>query len=608
MSIVSFSICSFIFVLMFIIFYFSKERLNTLDTKMYSCILVTNIIGIMIDVFGYFIFKIYGSESFISILISKFYLVYYFLWAYFFLLYIFVISFREKTEYLFQKKFTKPSIILTSIIISLIVLIMPIQITYEDNVAYSSGLSVNMVYGLCFIMVGIMLYCLLRNLKKISTKEYIPLLTFMVLSTFCMIIQKTYPEITLMLMCHSIVTSLMYFTIENPDVKMVKELEVAKNEAEKANHAKSEFLSSMSHELRTPLNAIVCFSELLESKEGLDSESKDFAKDIVSASHNLLDLVNGVLDISKIEAGKMELINKEYNSQELFNSLSTMVIPRIGDKPIDFKTVIASDIPPVLKGDTGKLKQIILNLLTNAVKYTDKGFIKYRVECINDFKNNQTKLIITVTDTGRGIKKEDIDRLFKKFERLEEDRNTSIEGTGLGLAITEGLAELMGGKITVISDYGKGSTFKFVVIQEIVNVELKEESSNIASSDYNTFEGKNALIVDDSKLNLKVAENVLKNFLVTTESVTSGLECLSCVNSKKYDIIFMDIMMPNMSGVEVLRKLRENGVNTPVIALTADAIEGQEEKYMSEGFDGYISKPINKEKLSYVLNKYLGGK
>ncbi len=607
MSIVSFSICSFIFVLMFIIFYFSKERLNTLDTKMYSYILVTNIIGIMIDVFGYFIFKIYGSESFISIMVSKFYLVYYFLWAYFFLLYIFVISFREKSEYLLQKKFTKTIIILTSLFICLIILIMPIQITYEDNVAYSSGLSVNMVYGLCFIMVGIMLYCLLRNLKKISTKEYIPLLTFMVLSTFCLIIQKTYPEITLMLMCHSIVTSLMYFTIENPDVKMVKELEVAKNEAEKANHAKSEFLSSMSHELRTPLNAIVCFSELLESKEGLDSESKDFARDIVSASHNLLDLVNGVLDISKIEAGKMELINKEYNSFELFNSLSTMVIPRIGDKPIDFKTVIASDIPPVLKGDTGKLKQIILNLLTNAVKYTDKGFIKYRVECINDYKNNQTKLIITVTDTGRGIKKEDIDRLFKKFERLEEDRNTSIEGTGLGLAITESLAELMGGKITVISDYGKGSTFKFVVVEEIVNKESNLVVNEQTTLNYETFEGKKVLVVDDSKLNLKVAENVLKNFKVSTETVTSGLECLSCVKSKKYDIIFMDIMMPNMSGVEVLKKLREEKVNIPVIALTADAIEGQEEKYISEGFDGYLSKPIDKTKLKVILNKYLKG-
>lgn len=607
MSIVSFSICSFIFVLMFIIFYFSKERLNTLDTKMYSYILVTNIIGIMIDVFGYFIFKIYGSESFISIMVSKFYLAYYFLWAYFFLLYIFVISFRDKSEYLLQKKFTKTTIILTSLFICLIILIMPIQITYEDNVAYSSGLSVNMVYGLCFIMIGIMLYCLLRNFKKISTKEYIPLLTFMVLSTFCMIIQKTYPEITLMLMCHSIVTSLMYFTIENPDVKMVKELEVAKNEAEKANHAKSEFLSSMSHELRTPLNAIVCFSELLESKEGLDSESKDFAKDIVSASHNLLDLVNGVLDISKIEAGKMELINKEYNSFELFNSLSTMVIPRIGDKPIDFKTVIASDIPPVLKGDTGKLKQIILNLLTNAIKYTDKGFIKYRVECINDYKNNQTKLIITVTDTGRGIKKEDIDRLFKKFERLEEDRNTSIEGTGLGLAITESLAELMGGKVTVISDYGKGSTFKFVVVEEIVNKESNLVVNEQTTLNYETFEGKKVLVVDDSKLNLKVAENVLKNFKVSTETVTSGLECLSCVKSKKYDIIFMDIMMPNMSGVEVLKKLREEKVNIPVIALTADAIEGQEEKYISEGFDGYLSKPIDKTKLKVILNKYLKG-
>lgn len=595
---------SAVYSLLLIIVYYSKERLKTIENNIFKILMAVNFVGLIIDLICAVTTYNMSEPTILNYAITKLYLMYFIVWISIFSVYTYAISKNSDERKI--KLNLKVNIILL-ILFFWIVILLPLEFVKGQTGMYAEGFAVNFVYLIVGVYISLCVVYLLKNIRNILDKKYIPLFSFLVLGMVVMYIQKNNPALILIPATETFVTFLMYFTIENPDVKMVKELEVAKNEAEKANHAKSEFLSSMSHELRTPLNAIVCFSELLESKEGLDSESKDFAKDIVSASHNLLDLVNGVLDISKIEAGKMELINKEYNSFELFNSLSTMVIPRIGDKPIDFKTVIASDIPPVLKGDTGKLKQIILNLLTNAVKYTDKGFIKYRVECINDYKNNQTKLIITVTDTGRGIKKEDIDRLFKKFERLEEDRNTSIEGTGLGLAITESLAELMGGKVTVISDYGKGSTFKFVVVEEIVNKESNLVVNEQTTLNYETFEGKKVLVVDDSKLNLKVAENVLKNFKVSTETVTSGLECLSCVKSKKYDIIFMDIMMPNMSGVEVLKKLREEKVNIPVIALTADAIEGQEEKYISEGFDGYLSKPIDKTKLKVILNKYLKG-
>ena len=595
---------SAVYSLLLIIVYYSKERLKTIENNIFKILMAVNFVGLIIDLICAVTTYNMNEPTILNYAVTKLYLMYFIVWISIFSVYTYAISKNSDERKI--KLNLKVNIILLILFFWLVIL-LPLEFVKGQTGMYAKGLAVNFVYIIVGVYISLCVLYLLKNIRNILDKKYIPLLSFLVLGIVVMYIQKNNPALILIPATETFVTFLMYFTIENPDVKMVKELEVAKNEAEKANHAKSEFLSSMSHELRTPLNAIVCFSELLESKEGLDSESKDFAKDIVSASHNLLDLVNGVLDISKIEAGKMELINKEYNSQELFNSLSTMVTPRIGDKPIDFKTVIASDIPPVLKGDTGKLKQIILNLLTNAVKYTDSGYIKYQIECINDFKNKETKLIITVTDTGRGIKKEDIDRLFKKFERLEEDRNTSIEGTGLGLAITESLAELMGGKVSVVSNYGKGSTFKFVVVQEIVNTTSDEVIKANTNIEFNTFEGKKVLVVDDSKLNLKVAENVLKNFMVTTETVTSGLECLSCVSSKKYDIIFMDIMMPNMNGVEVLKKLREDGSTIPVIALTADAIEGQEEKYMAEGFDGYLSKPIDKTKLKVILNKYLKG-
>ncbi len=599
-------ICATFFSLLLTIIYFSKKRIDLVENKIYSfmipIVLIDSVLVSLVQGIG-----LNGINSISNIFISLINKIDFMLLVVYsncILFYIILITYpKVKNKFKFLLSAFSVLDILVFIFIALGKVII-ISKGHNNSVEGSSLMTTLIVCGI-YIFSSIVISII--NIKKID-KRYIPVFASIGIALFLIPMFKINPYLIVVSITLTFINYIMFFTIENPDVKMVKELEIAKDAAVKANKAKSEFLSSMSHELRTPLNAIVCFSELLETKEGLDKESKDFAKDIVNASHNLLELVNGVLDISKIEAGKMEVINKEYNAKELFNSLSTMVIPRIGDKKIEFKTRLAEDLPCVLNGDTGKIKQIILNLLTNAVKYTDYGCIDYDIECLNDFKNNRTKLIVSVRDTGRGIKEEDINRLFQKFERIDEDRNTTIEGTGLGLAITQSLADLMGGKIKVTSRYGYGSTFTFVFEQDVVSFnEVEEKKEEEIIEEKVDFSNKSILVVDDSKLNLKVAENVLKGYNVNIFTCISAKECLDYLSIGKYDIILMDIMMPVMNGVEALKEIKKLGVETPVIALTADAIDGQEDKYLKEGFDGYLSKPIDKNELKKVLNKYLKG-
>jgi len=600
---ISFSLCSFFFIALLTLVFFGKPRISSCENKIYSLLIVTSLFGTAIGTPCYYFMKYYESFKILNAITARGYLVYLVTWITLFTLYVFMITFKKANIKKIQNIFK-----VVYVILIIFVCLLPLYYENGDGLVYSYGPATNFMYLASLLAIIGIICCLIMNIKNITQKKFFPLIAFIIIGTIIMIIQKINPALLLITFGEAYITFLMYFTIENPDVKLINQLNIAKEQAEKANRAKTEFLSSMSHEIRTPLNAIVGFSDCMLSSNNLQ-ETKEFAKDVVDASNNLLEIVNGILDISKIEANKMEIIEKEYNPREVFASLAKLIAPRIKEKAIDFKINITEDLPGVLRGDMGKVKQIILNLLTNAVKYTDKGEINFTVTCINRL-NTQTCLIyIAVKDTGRGIKKENMDKLFNKFERIEEDRNTTIEGTGLGLAITKRLTEMMGGKITVNSKYESGSVFRIYLEQEIVSMEVPLNSNEEIEIDYNANPGKRILIVDDSKINLKVANQILKPYQFDVVLAESGYEALELMESKTFDLILMDIMMPKMNGVETLRRLKEiEGFNLPVIALTADAIEGTDEKYLKAGFDAYLSKPIDKYHLDKVLKKFLGGK
>lgn len=599
-----FTISGLFCIVLLMILFFSKSRIDSKETKLYGFMLISSFFDIVL-VLAELIITYYFLDDVNMYLVkglNKIDFIHYIMWPTLLSLYTIYVTYLDEEKYNKAKK-----IFLTLDIIAILIeFMLPINIISTKEVMGVTGIGPAFVFLISSFYVIVNIIILIKNYKKIKNKKNLPFLFFLIFIIIAMLLRVYNPTLIVIPAIIVYINMIMYFTIENPDVKLIEEIKIAKESAIKASNAKTEFLSNMSHEIRTPLNAIVGFSEALQSDERIPAEAKEDIKDIVMASDSLLEIVNGILDISKIEADKLEIVNTTYSPKKVFDELVVLTRGRLGfEKKIEFKTSFSSDIPATLYGDYARVKQIVLNLLTNAVKYTNEGYINFTVECVN-INKDLCRLIISVEDSGIGIKKDKIDKLFTKFERLDEERNITIEGTGLGLAITKKLVELMHGKMVVQSIYGKGSKFTVSLDQKIVATKEKEEikEKTVVKGNY---KGKRVLVVDDNKLNLKVAERLLREYNLFVDEVASGFDAIDRINmGVPYNLILMDDMMPKMSGCETLKELKKNkDFHTKTVALTANAISGMREKYLSVGFDDYLAKPIKKEELEVILDKYL---
>lgn len=394
------------------------------------------------------------------------------------------------------------------------------------------------------------------------------------------------------------------------------QMERQRQQALAASDAKGRFLANMSHEIRTPINAVLGMDTMI-LRETKEAQIKEYALDIQNAGQSLLSLINDILDLSKIESGKLELIEGEYDFSSLIHDIMNMISMKAENKGLAVHLSIENQLPSRLWGDDVRLRQVLINLMNNAVKYTEQGSVTLSVQGQSNLEANTISLTFHVTDTGIGIKEEDISKLFAEFERIEEQRNRNIEGTGLGMSITTQLLELMGSRLQVESVYSKGSDFYFTLEQKIINAEpignleerIRRQAKEYSYKTMLTAPDAYVLVVDDNAMNRRVFKNLLKETLVQIDEADSGMECLALARQKHYDLIFLDHMMPDMDGIETLHRLMEDTTSacssTPVIALTANAIAGAKEMYLSEGFHSFLSKPINPEKLEKLLLELL---
>lgn len=592
------SICALLISFFLLINFFSKKRYDNKETKIFSYMLIFNFINTIFTLSIVFIEKTNIINIIFLKILNKLNNVIQLGWIWLLFLYMLYMLCNNK-----EKKYNLIKIITVIINILLGILIFILPISFYNNI-YLNGLSETFSYIIYFVYLLFIIILTIKNIKNMSNKKNIIVFTIsLLLMLTALIIKKINPEL---LIISSIFTyiNLIINSIEDPDSRLLLELQKEKEKNEKLNNIKIDFLTNMNYEFRTSLNTIVGFSECIKQEDSIDACKND-ADDIITSSQNLLEIINDVLDISKLETNNMKITEEDYKPLEIFENVISSLKPKLSEKEIEIKTNFNENIPYMLFGDSNKVKQIITNILMNSIKHTEDGSINFEVNCTSE--KDKCNLVISIENTGKTIKKEN-----KSSNNLKEFNKNIVEQSELEFSIAKKFVDMLGGKI-VLDEKNINKTKVTIYLNQkikmqgvplIAEISKLEESIKPQQEDYSD---KKVLIVDDNKMNLKVATRLLKNYNIITTEVLNGYEAINKIkNNEKYDLIFLDDIMPKKNGKETLNELKKiKGFDIPVIVLTANVLEGMKEKYIEEGFNDYLAKPINKEELKKILNKFL---
>ena len=595
-----FTIYSLFYSVLLNIVYFARKRLVTFENKIFEKLMITNLIGVILAIGSYFTIVNIDKYPIFNVIVSKGYIVYLLTWITLFSVYIFAISIDDSKNR--KKKINRiiKGFSILYVIFLIVIIIKPLYYHNAGGTVYSYGPSANVMYVVSSVYIAIWIVRLIINYKKIRDKKYLPIFAFMLLGVVVIIIQKSHPELLLMTSMETFIVFLMYHTIENPDMKILEEVHRAKEISDNANEEKTMFLYNMTNEIRNITKDIdYSADDILDetSNKKVDVEViNDAAREIKGSTAKFTTMTNEILDINSIDSASIKIYNDKYNVKLIIKELVTVYSKKCNVKNIAFRPSIASDIPEYLYGDSVSLKQVLDIILDNSVKYTSSGYIEFNVNTI--IKNNIARLIITVEDSGTGMKADDIIKVFNK----KNDHNEDSLNLNNNLYNAKALITLMGGTIIPSSIYGTGTTMKIVLDQKVA----KEADEKLDKYE-EVYDKKKILLVDDNISTEKIVSKLLKDTNIELDYVSLGKEALDKIRGKeKYDLILLDEVMDPLDGVTVMKKFKDiRNFKTNVILLTRNNEYEYNEEYLKYGFSGYLLKPISKDKLFEIIDKYL---